>query len=129
MRDDRSDLTAVVAIGLAGVVELVTAVGGGGAAVALVDRWRYRGRPRLDVAELAQKIAAETLQHASTEINRAWQAADRYQQQMIALRSEHEQQLEELRGEIRELRRRLDALGEEKVRLVTRLRAAEQTPG
>ena len=81
------------------------------------------------MAELAQKIAAETLQHASTEINRAWQAADRYQQQMIALRSEHEQQLEELRGEIRELRRRLDALGEEKVRLVTRLRAAEQTPG
>jgi hypothetical protein len=117
-----------VSVDLSGVAELVTAVGGGGLAVAVIDRWLYRGRPRLDVAELAQRIAAETLQHASAEINRAWKAADRYQQQLAAVRAEHEQQLKQLRGEIRELHRRVDVLGEEKAVLVTRLRAAEQ-PG
>jgi hypothetical protein len=119
-------------VNLAGVAELATAMGGGGLVMGLIDRWRYRGRPRLDVAELAQRIAAETLQHASAEIDRAWAAADRYRQQLDAvraeyeqqiagLRAEYEQQVEKLRAEIRELRSRVDILGEEKAALVTQL--------
>lgn len=52
--------------------QLVLGVVTSGAAVALLDQWRYRRRPALDVAALAQQIAAEAMAqaHADAEYHR-----------------------------------------------------------
>ncbi|MEV0843599.1 hypothetical protein AB0I55_29150 [Actinocatenispora sera] len=103
-----------MSIDLSAAAEFAAAVGAGGLFMGLIDRWRYRGRPRLDVADLAQRVAAETLTHARAEIDRAWQIVERY-----------EAEVDTLRAEVRDLRKRVDQSGSERDALARQLAERE----
>jgi hypothetical protein len=59
--------------------EIIAAVAGvvAGLLVALVDRWRYRRKPQLDIVALAQEIATRALSQAHAELVDAYSDATR----------------------------------------------------
>jgi chromosome segregation ATPase len=96
---------------MSALVELVAATVGGGLVTGVVDRVRYRRKPGLDVAALAQQVAKTTMEHAQAEIDRTWAAAElRVQAAEDEVKRIREElaELTRLRGEVATLRARLD---------------------
>ncbi|GAA3455935.1 hypothetical protein GCM10018962_77690 [Dactylosporangium matsuzakiense] len=97
---------------LAGLGPLLVAVLGGGGLVALVDQWRYRRKPKLDIVGLAQEIATRALAQAHAELADAYadataarnEAARAYEQARAA-----QEETRQARAEVSELRLELAA--------------------
>lgn len=70
------------------ILTLVGAALGGGVVVGLLDRLLYRKRPRLDVAALAQEVAATAIANARAELAVAYADAARYRGEAAGLRAE-----------------------------------------
>jgi hypothetical protein len=88
------------------ILTLVGAVAGGGVVVHLLDRWLYRRRPALDVAKLAQEVAAVAIAQARGALAAAYADASRYRTEAAGLRAE----LAAARVEIAELKALLKAV-------------------
>ena len=67
---------------------LALALLGGGGLVAVLDRWRYRRRPELDIAALAQDVATRALEHARGELAAAYDEAAQLRAELAAARTE-----------------------------------------
>ncbi|NYT96331.1 phosphohistidine phosphatase [Salinispora sp. H7-4] len=51
---------------------LLVALASAGTVVHVLDRWRYRHRPALDVAQLAQQVSAEAVAQSRAELGEAY---------------------------------------------------------
>lgn len=50
------------------LIQVGGTIAASGLIIHLLDRWRYRRKPALDVAQLAQQVAAEALEHVRAEL-------------------------------------------------------------
>lgn len=99
---------------------LLVALAGTGTVVHLLDRWRYRHRPALDVAQLAQQVSAAAVAQARTELDEAYADASAARTEARSAREEASR----LRLDLAETREELAAARAEIARLTAVLSAA-----